>query len=63
MQNSDVGGDDGMDMTRYAYLVLRIPADKLDDFLGEVKNASNVRTFGESTEDVTLQYTDRDTHI
>lgn len=52
-----------MDMTRYAYLVLRIPADKLDDFVGEVKNASNVRTFGESTEDVTLQYTDLDTHI
>ena len=63
VENSDVGGDYGMDMTRYAYLVLRIPADKLDDFVGEVKNASNVRTFGESTEDVTLQYTDLDTHI
>lgn len=45
VENSDVGGDYGMDMTRYAYLVLRIPADKLDDFVGEVKNASNVRTF------------------
>ena len=63
VENSDVGGDYGMDMTRYAYLVLRIPADKLDDFVGEVKNASNVRSFGESTEDVTLQYTDLDTHI
>ena len=63
VENSDVGGDYGMDMTRYAYFVLRIPADKLDDFVGEVKNASNVRTFGESTEDVTLQYTDLDTHI
>lgn len=63
VENSDVGGDYGMDMTRYAYLVLRIPADKLDDFVGEVKNASNVRTFSESTEDVTLQYTDMDTHI
>ena len=31
--------------------------------MGEVKNASNVRTFSESTEDVTLQYTDMDTHI
>ena len=63
VENSDVGGDYGMDMTRYAYLVLRIPADKLDDFVCEVKNASNVRSFGESTEDVTLQYTDLDTHI
>jgi len=63
VENSDVGGDYGMDMTRYAYLVLRIPADKLDDFVGEIKDASNVRSFGESTEDVTLQYTDLDTHI
>ncbi len=63
VENSDVGGSYGADMTRYAYLVLRIPADKLDDFVGEIKDASNVRSFGESTEDVTLQYTDLDTHI
>lgn len=63
VENSDVGGDYGADRTRYAYLVLRIPADKLDDFVGEIKDASNVRSFGESTEDVTLQYTDLDTHI
>lgn len=63
VENSDVGGNYGADMTRYAYLVLRIPADKLDDFVGEIKDASNVRSFGESTEDVTLQYTDLDTHI
>ena len=63
VENSDVGGDYGLDKTRYAYLVLRIPADKLDDFVGEIKDASNVRSFGESTEDVTLQYTDLDTHI
>ena len=63
VENSDIGGNYGAAMTRYAYLVLRIPADKLDDFVGEVKNASNVRSFGESTEDVTLQYTDLDTHI
>lgn len=63
VENSDIGGNYGAAMTRYAYLVLRIPADKLDDFVGEVKDASNVRTFGESTEDVTLQYTDLDTHV
>ena len=63
VENSDLGGNYGAAMTRYAYLVLRIPADKLDDFVGEVKDASNVRTFGESTEDVTLQYTDLDTHV
>ena len=63
VENSDVGGDYGMDMTRYAYLVLRIPAEKLDEFVSGVKKTSNVRSFGESTEDVTLQYTDLDTHI
>ena len=63
VESSDVGGNYGGDTTRYAYLVLRIPAEKLDDFVGGVKDASNVRTFSESTEDVTLQYTDLDTHI
>ena len=63
VESSDVGGNYGGDTTRYAYLVLRIPAEKLDDFVGGVKDASNVRTFSESTEDVTLQYTDMDTHI
>ena len=63
VEKSDVGGNYGGDTTRYAYLVLRIPAEKLDDFVGGVKDASNVRTFSESTEDVTLQYTDMDTHI
>ena len=43
--------------------IMTIPAEKLDDFVGGVKDASNVRTFSESTEDVTLQYTDMDTHI
>lgn len=31
--------------------------------MGDVKDAVNVRSFSESTEDVTLQYTDMDTHI
>ena len=33
VENSDIGGNYGMDMTRYAYLVLRIPADQLDNFV------------------------------
>lgn len=63
VENSDMGGNYGMDQTRYAYLVLRIPAEQLDDFVNGLKDSSNVRSFGESTEDVTLQYTDMDTHI
>ncbi|MCI6538375.1 DUF4349 domain-containing protein [uncultured Eubacterium sp.] len=63
VENSDIGGSYGTDQTRYAYLVLRIPAEQLDDFVNGLKDTSNVRSFGESTEDVTLQYTDMDTHI
>lgn len=63
VENSDVGGDYGMDMTRYAYLVLRIPADQLDNFVNGLKDTTNVRSFSENTEDVTLQYIDMDTHI
>ena len=63
VENCDIGGSYGTDQTRYAYLVLRIPAEHLDDFVNGLKDTSNVRSFGESTEDVTLQYTDMDTHI
>ena len=63
VENSDIGGNYGMDMTRYAYLVLRIPADQLDNFVNGLKDTTNVRSFSENTEDVTLQYTDLDTHI
>lgn len=47
----------------YAYLVLRIPADQLDNFVNGLKDTTNVRSFSENTEDVTLQYIDMDTHI
>ena len=63
VENSDIGGNYGMDMTRYAYLVLRIPADQLDNFVNGLKDTTNVRSFSENTEDVTLQYIDMDTHI
>ena len=63
VESSDISGNYGTGTTRYAYLVLRVPAEKLDEFTGEIKDASNVRSFSETTEDVTLQYTDMDTHI
>ena len=58
--------DAGIEMCirdRYAYLVLRIPADQLDNFVNGLKDTTNVRSFSENTEDVTLQYIDMDTHI
>ena len=44
------------------YLVLRIPADKLDAFLECVESATNITNKSTSVEDVTLQYVDLESH-
>ena len=44
------------------YLVLRIPAEKLDDFLECVESATNITNKSTSVEDVTLQYVDLESH-
>lgn len=41
-----------------AYMTVRIPADKLSDFVGEVQGQSNVVSLNESQDDVTLKYVD-----
>ena len=41
---------------RSASLTVRIPAENLDGFVEDVKGVSNVITYNESTENVTLQY-------
>ena len=41
---------------RSAHLTIRIPADKLDSFIRQIKDASNVVSYNESQEDVTLTY-------
>ena len=43
-------------------LTARIPSDKLDAFLDEVAESSNVVYRNESVQDVTLQYVDLDSH-
>lgn len=47
---------------RYANIVARIPADKLDSFVTGVEKASNITNKNESVEDVTLQYADVEAH-
>ena len=49
--------------TRYATLTLRIPADKLDSFVGHVEQATNILYANEETEDVTLKYTATESRI
>lgn len=44
--------------TRHAYLVLRIPAEKLDAFLGEAAAHGRVTSREETAEDITARYQD-----
>lgn len=52
----------GYGQKRNASLVLRIPKDKLDDFLTEVDTRGNVTDRSEQEEDVTLDYVDLESH-
>lgn len=48
--------------TRYASYVIRIPADKLNEFVEVVSELGNVTQKNESVEDVTLRYIDMESH-
>ena len=47
---------------RNAFIVARIPASKLDFFVTDVSESSNITSKNESAEDVTLQYADVEAH-
>lgn len=48
--------------TRYASYVIRIPSDKLNEFVEVVSELGNVTQKNESVEDVTLRYIDVESH-
>ena len=48
---------------RNARLTIRVPAEKLDGLVAQVKGTSNVINYNESVEDVTLTYVDMETRI
>lgn len=61
IEQSDVSGTSistAMDRNRYAFLNVRIPSAKLDAFLSQMSQQSNVINRSENIQDVTLQYTD-----
>lgn len=62
IEQSDMSGNSlssyGHSSTRYASITARIPADKADSFMAEVESSGNVTNKSESTQDVTLQYSD-----
>lgn len=48
--------------SRYAYMTVRVPAERLDEFVTAVSGISNVVQRSENTEDVTLTYVDLESH-
>ena len=48
---------------RNANLIIRVPAERLNDLVDQVKGTSNVVSYNESVEDVTLTYVDMETRI
>ena len=48
--------------SRYASLTVRVPAQRLDEFVTAVSGISNVVQRSENTEDVTLSYVDLESH-
>lgn len=57
---SNMGYDGGY---RGAYLTVRIPTDKLDEFVSTVEGSGNVTNKNVNVSDVTLQYTDTESRI
>lgn len=48
----------GNQYNRYSYMTVRIPSDKLDGFVQNVKDTANVTNISEATDDITLKYVD-----
>lgn len=50
------GGSTTTRRYRYADLTIRIPADRLDEFMTHIKGQTNVVYYNESADDITLRY-------
>ena len=62
-ESADINGNEALGQYRYANLVIRIPSDKIRDFLDMVSTNSNVTYSHKSSDNVTLQYVDLQSHI
>lgn len=62
IERSDISGQrtsyQGNPIPRSAYYTIRIPSNRLDSFTASVEQGANVINKSETTEDVTLQYSD-----
>lgn len=64
IENSNISGNSIYDDTsrHYASFTVRIPAQQLDDFINRVGDQGNITNKSENVEDITLQYTDIESH-
>ncbi|WP_024347312.1 DUF4349 domain-containing protein [Lacrimispora indolis] len=62
VEQSDMSGSrldsGGKPIPRFANMTIRIPVNQIDSFISTVENNGNVTDKSESTQDVTLQYSD-----
>jgi len=67
VQDSNVSGHSSGDRTavvdRYAYFVLRIPAERFEEFMSAAGEIGNVTSSGKSAQNVTSQYTDYEARL
>ncbi len=63
IEHSDVTNNTDYTDNRYAYLTIRIPADKLGEFTSLISEIGTVTNKTTSIEDITLQYVDTESHI
>lgn len=61
-EQSETGGKQadsrGEPIPRYASMTVRIPCDRLNEFIAEAERQGNVVSRSENTQDITLQYSD-----
>ncbi|MGN0159342.1 MAG: DUF4349 domain-containing protein [Brotaphodocola sp.] len=65
VEQSNISGNSiysSRDARRNAFLTARIPADKIDQLLEEISEFGNVTNRSENVRDVTLQYSDIESH-
>ena len=58
IENSYIDNNSTYSYSRYASMTIRVPATKLDDFLSNIGEISNITSKSVSVTDVTLQYVD-----
>lgn len=63
VENSEISGTNYYSNNmRYGNIIARVPKNKVDEFIGTVYNIANVVNKQESTENITLQYIDIESH-